>query len=206
MIALKKPDLILLRLEMLKAGYGLEDIEQFVRGVVAYGSLAHSKLEEQLTTLRSEVSPADKADLELALDDEHYFIGEAKKLAHELSIVALYKKLEITVGRAVKIAYPNAPEKKLFKFDHLKDFLKEQGIDASQLSGYTGMNEARVLNNAIKHSGSVSKELAKFPGWKKGDPLSELDKAFGRLAPPSMDYVKALLDALIAQRRKALGH
>jgi hypothetical protein len=201
--SLKKTDLILLRLQMLKAGYGHESIDQFVNGVVAYNSLAHSELEKRKDEIKSENTyPRDIADWEMTFDDEHYFVEEAKKLAHELSIVALYKKIEITVGRAVKIAYPDAPAGSFFKIKELKNFLTNKGIDISRLSGYPGMDETRTLNNAIKHSGTVSEELANY-GWTKGAPLSDLDKAYARLAPICAEYVEALLDELIKERKNA---
>lgn len=62
------------------------------------------------------------------------------------------------------------------------------------------MDETRILNNAIKHQGYVTVAFAVFDDWKKGNPLTNLDKAYSRLVPKCTEYVQPFLDKLIEQR------
>jgi hypothetical protein len=120
----------------------------------------------------------------------------AKSLGDELSIVALYKKVETQTGRIIKKKLPAAATKRLSFFAELSGVLP---FDIKAVGGFAGFNELRLLNNAIKHEGKVSDELAKeFPHWTKGAELSDLDKAFQRLVPEVERYVADLVERLYA--------
>ena len=71
--------------------------------------------------------------------------------------------------------------KTFFRISKLEEHLKNQVCDIRTLSQYQAFNELRLINNAIKHSGIINKELATYPGFKKGQKLTELHKHYYRL-------------------------
>ena len=122
--------------------------------------------------------------------------SDSKALGDELSIVALYKKVERHSGRVIKKQIPSAASKNLSYFNQLSDSLPF-GIDT--IEGFSNFNELRLVNNAIKHGGTVSEELSiKFPNWIENDEISSLDKVFQRLLPGVKLYVADLVEKLYA--------
>lgn len=121
---------------------------------------------------------------------------DARELGYELSIIALYKKVEGHVGRFLHKRLPSAAGKNLSYFAQLCAALP---FDIKTVEGFAGFNELRLLNNAIKHGGVVSDELAKnFPSWKEGEKLTGLDEAFDRLLPEVKRYVADLVEKVYA--------
>lgn len=176
-------------------------VDQLICAVSSFVAQEHQKLSAGAEAIQSQPDEdgVDKEWLIEMLGDDHYFLDEAKKLSHELAIVALYKKVEISTKRAIRFAYPDVDEKSLFKIGKVKKTLKEHGIDITALQNYAGMNETRCINNTIKHSGIVGKELADYPGWKEGTPLTGLDSAYNRLAPCCSLYMDELVGEIIKQ-------
>lgn len=118
----------------------------------------------------------------------------AKALGDELSILALYKKVEAHIGRVIKRRLPTTAKMNLSYFKNLCSALP---FDIKAINGYSGFNELRLLNNSIKHGGKVSSELAKeFPMWKEDDELSGLGDAFQRLLPEVKRYVADFAEKL----------
>lgn len=114
-----------------------------------------------------------------------------------MGVVALYKKIELTTKRAVTLAFSDISQAQLFKIKALKDALKKKGVNLEALPSYPVMDEIRCINNDIKHSGVVGKELSAYDGWTEGQPLVNLDAAYNRLAPLASSYINELIDALI---------
>jgi len=113
-----------------------------------------------------------------------------KNLGDELSIIALYKKVEIHIGKVMKRKIPLASSKKLSYFDQRCKVLPY----IQTVEGYLAFNELRLINNSIKHEGKVSSELAKnFSCWKENDQISGLDNVFKRLCPKVEQYVRNLV-------------
>lgn len=120
----------------------------------------------------------------------------AKALGDELSIVALYKKVETKTGRIVKRHIPAAATKNLSFFKQLCETLP---FDINTVSGFASFNELRLLNNSIKHGEVVSQELAdNFPTWIIGAELKELDSAFARILPGVKTYVSDFVEKVYA--------
>lgn len=129
------------------------------------------------------------------LADESYVLDEVLDLGGQLAIVALYRIVELKTSKMLGWKWTEVDIKKmnLYKADSLaKALRRELGIDIKALLGFAAVDELRLLNNAIKHQGRVSAQLAKYPGWVEGEPLRELGAAYTRLAPSVPGYLKAL--------------
>ena len=147
---------------------------------------------------RMKAYPKDIAEetLQGLYEEESVYGEELADLTSELAIVALYKKLEIDTKRAIKIVFPEQSDRDLFKWETLKNFLRGQGIDIENFSKYSEVDELRIINNCIKHSGIVDGNLSKFGEWKKGEHVTSLDRHFHRLALAAERYMADLTNAL----------
>ena len=85
-------------------------------------------------------------------------------------------------------------------FNDIKNKLKKLfSIDVRMLKNYGDFDELRLLNNAIKHRGTVSDGLSKKLLWtgRKKEKLIELQSHYERLSPLCLAYKNELLDRLI---------
>ena len=80
----------------------------------------------------------------------------------------------------------------------LTNFLRiRKGIVLASVPHYRAIDELRLLNNAIKHTGTVTKELAdKYKRWREGDELSGLDRAYDRFRAKVPVYIFRLAQRL----------
>jgi hypothetical protein len=107
-----------------------------------------------------------------------------KLMADELIIMALYKSIERE--RALVLAEVD----KHIDLGKLSDwrYTVTNFSFLQRLVGAAQIDELRLINNCIKHSGRVSRALSMcHPAWVLGEPLSNLRSAYQRIAP----YVSA---------------
>ncbi|WDZ51501.1 hypothetical protein LF296_01475 [Acinetobacter vivianii] len=196
-------NLKLLQLNGLKSLWGNE-VDRLIDSITSFTVTQTNKLERKYKELQrsTELSDDHAFHIEESIIDEAYELNEIEELAYELAIIALYKKIEITTKKNLKITYPEIDRKKLYKFKKLKKILKDKEIDIESFSNYLAMDELRCLNNSIKHSGEVDSELAKYAGWNENERVDNLQEAYKRLAPKCNDYIKELLDQFIAQQKE----
>jgi hypothetical protein len=126
-----------------------------------------------------------------------YYEGQIRQeqdllfLADELMFLGLYRFIEIERLRVLKRAFPHFGSSRTCSYSRLV----EQFPWLQQLFGSSQVNEIRLINNCIKHSGKVSRELAKFNAiWKESEYLSGLRHAYERLAPYVGAYWVDLVD------------
>jgi len=125
------------------------------------------------------------------LEDRFFMIEEVRKLSDELSILALFKHVEIHTKRVIKRHLPSIDSKKLFNINSLK---QELPFTLEKVTNFNAFNELRLINNAIKHQGKVSAELARnFPSWQEGDEFPRLNNTYLRLYPQVKIYIESLV-------------
>lgn len=178
-----------------------EEIDEFLDHLNASVNRRIKRLEDEYKNLTIDQFE-DPRDIDAYRDH----LGETitlsyatKALGDELSIVALYKKVESKTGRIVKRLIPAATHKNLSIF---KQFCEVLPFDIKTVNGFASFNELRLLNNSIKHGEVVSKELAgNFPIWIVGADLKELDSAFSRIFPGVKTYVSELVESVYAHSK-----
>lgn len=188
-----------------------EEIDHLIEHISHAQAIESNEISQQYRELDydDELSEDNKYDIQENLIDQVEALKAVANLAYELAIIALYKKVEITTKKAIKILYPDIEQKDLYKIDFLKKQLKDKGIDIEAFTNYEAMNELRLINNCIKHSGLVDKKLAKYNGWIEGKPLNyvetteksdgdirklnDIQSAYKRLNPLCKDYLKDLI-------------
>ncbi|OHV95524.1 hypothetical protein AKG95_20495 [Janthinobacterium lividum] len=135
--------------------------------------------------------PRDIDGYRMHIEDQAFYAGEVRKLGHELCIVALYRQIEIHTKRVAKRNFPDLNERQLFNIASMKSALP---FDLETLPHFAAFDELRLFNNAIKHEGRVSDDLAKkFPTLSIGAELVDLDKVYDRLLPLVQQYTKAFV-------------
>lgn len=175
-----------------------EDIDEFLDYLNTSVNRRIGRLEKEIQNLAPERF-IDSRDMEPYREHLYDLAASAyavKSLGDELSIIALYKKVEIHTGRIVKRIIPAAASVNISYFGTL---CKTLPFDINTVNGFAGYDELRLLNNSIKHDGKVSVELAsKYPHWARGAELRDLDVVFQRLLPEVKKYVADLAEKLHA--------
>ena len=109
-----------------------------------------------------------------SLNDEIVQLIEVADISKKLAVVGLYMIVENFTKRIMKCLYHDLDEKtrkKKLHYLYIWDVLKKElnnlcGLDLSEVSEYSVIDELRCLNNDIKHSGYVGEDLSAFLSWK----------------------------------------
>ena len=112
-------------------------------------------------------------------------------LVDELMFLGLYRFVEIERIRVLNQAFPQFRVNRRCSYSRLVEHFPW----LQQLFGSSQINEIRLINNCIKHSGKVSRELATVnPVWKESEDITGLRAAYERLAPYVGAYWVDLID------------
>jgi len=116
----------------------------------------------------------------------------------EMRIIFAYKHLEINIKRLLRLAYENVDVKMLSNWENLKNFLKSKSIDVTNLSGYSEVNELRLVNNQVKHSDVLKKEVKLIPEFVGSDSiqLDPLERFYNRVKQTPLAFLKSLTGAV----------
>src|SRR5262249_39729683 len=168
----------------------VEAIDRFRAHVHDAAAAERRSIERRANNLPSEIQ-------EFLADDLHE-LNAISDLADELSIVALYSVVEINTGQILAHRFGPAARKNASNVKTLCKFLmQQQSIDIKRIPHYRTVNELRLLNNAVKHAGRVTAELAKeYPRWKQGRKLTGVGAAYERLRRPVPSYIFRLAERL----------
>lgn len=137
-----------------------------------------------------------------SIENSRFTLDESAKLSCQLAVVALYMKIELRIKRACCIAYREIKIEQLYKMHYLEKQLKRRRIKIRDLPHFPSFDELRCINNDIKHGGVVGEELAKYPGWKLGDNLSNIDIVYERIAPGCQSFIFELIQAMIDRNKE----
>ena len=133
--------------------------------------------------------------------DEAAVASDTRDLADELAVVGLYRVVEHNTAKLIdqRLGAGTAQARAIYKWNKLRRLLKRQlNVDHKKLPCHDAVNELRCVNNAVKHAGRVTKDLAAFGGWTRGDPLGALGPVYDRLVPHVIEYLEALADSVLA--------
>ena len=134
------------------------------------------------------------------IEDRYMLLREVDNLGGQLLVVALFRQTELHIKRVVKRTLPNIDTSKLFNFKSLKSAIP---FDIQTLRNFASFNELRMLNNSVKHQGTVSDELStNFSNWKLGENLNGLDGAYERLKPEITVFIAGFVAGCYEAKRK----
>lgn len=138
----------------------------------------------------------EKNEMLYYMEDDGYFEEKTEELAAELTIIALYKTIEISIKDMMRHSglFTDAEIRNCYKTKELKRVFRKKVCAINKLNGFNEYDELRCINNEIKHSARVGRELAKFPYWKKGDKLKVPIDVYKRLEPEVSQFIKEVSD------------
>lgn len=128
--------------------------------------------------------------------DDVYLLNDVKILSEQLAIISLHKLVEIRTVYEVSFHITSEEIKKqLHRIDIMKSELRKLGVQLNSIKYFKEMDELRLINNCIKHSGVANKGLLKY-GWQVGDKFENLTKkidGFKKIVPEFIyDFVERL--------------
>jgi hypothetical protein len=162
------------------AQYGVDDIDRFREQV-------HDGCAERLRALerRAESLPPEAQEF---LADDASELDIISGLADQLSIVALYRVVEINTGRMLAHEFGKAAAKRASTITEVEKLLKDKkDLELARVPHYRAIKQLRLLNNAIKH---------KDRRWHEGEDLNTLAKAYVRLRAKVPAYIFRLAERM----------
>lgn len=121
---------------------------------------------------------------------------EILELVEDMQIVALYKSVEITMQKILKVSeLPLYNNNKLNFFKLISH--PDLNVDIYKIYGYSAFNELRLINNCIKHSGRVSRDLSKYGDWIFDSKITQSSLAYERLKQDVQRFVLEWGDELV---------
>ena len=155
------------------AEYDVDEINRF-REHVHEGSAERQQALER----RAELLPPEAQEF---LADEVSELDIISCLADELSIVALYRSVEINTGRMLAHEFGKRAARAASDVRQLEKFLRNRkGIELTRVPHYRAIDQLRQLNNAIKHSDEH---------WREGKNRRTLYNAYASLSPKVPAYI-----------------
>jgi len=128
---------------------------------------------------------------------EHQLLEDIREMSEQLAIIALYRVVELNMKQMLMWRYEPEEVDKLRSIDKIENRLQKDGINLKDITDFKTADETRLLNNAIKHKNKVTKELAKYRGWREGDELKNLRHAYNRLSPKIPKFLEALAEKTV---------
>ena len=165
------------------------------------------KIEADLSKAAKEIEAdpglgQDEKDFQIhSLGDDIYIAELTTSLAGEMMVIALFKTTEIAIkGMAASSdLFTKTELASFYKVDQLKKAMKATVCDLTKLLGFKAYDELRCINNAIKHSGVASKELARYANWREGQKLDGLNDHYARLKNDVIVFVEELQKKILAK-------
>jgi len=170
-----------------------DEIDEFIEHLEVSTRRRLKRLDEEYRNLTEDQfeDPHDLLSYRDHIGEMSMSTEAARSLGGQLSIVALYKKVEAHTSRVIKKKISRAATKNLSYFKQLCEVLP---FPIQSVNGFDSFNELRLLNNSIKHGGVVSQELASaFPEWTHNTEIESIGDSYTRLLPGVKQYVSDLV-------------
>lgn len=162
-----------------------------------------AKMEEtdpdRYSTLKEE---ADRMEISLDLQryeyiESIYFNDDQLTALAEMKIIYAYKLFEISLKKLLRASL-SVNTYSFYKWDTVLNFLNEKGIKAHTLKGYEDILQLKAVNNALKHTDELTKQLLAIPEFRKKERLSyvELDQFYKRVKPAPRAFIESLAYAI----------
>jgi hypothetical protein len=175
-------------------------IDQFVRAVMNELERRRRQDEASLESVRSAYEAERDYELfKMVCAGEHDIeeIDDLQELLYELVILSIHRSIEVERKRVLVERLPSLDPEQLSNWRYVAKAVPW----VSELCGSAAVDEFRLLSNCIKHSGRVSRALARHNSqWQEGASLAEFRKAYERLAPFVGAYWVDLVERAKAQQ------
>lgn len=195
----------MLNIKKLRVRLATHYYHEVIDGIYESSVAQRSQLEADLRNRAADVEadealePDERENVLSSFDDELFIADLTTELAGEMMVVALFKTSEISIKNMATFSglFTEKQVASFYRFSELSSNLKNKVCDIKTLRNYTSFNELRCINNSVKHSDKVNKELASFPGWVEGKKLTDLHAHYRRLKDDVIKFVEEIQDAII---------
>lgn len=161
---------------------------QLVAAFVATSNV--SRRQAELDTTRLFVEQLEHHEGSERYGDRLLIIREIHELSQELAIVSAFRVAELNINRLSRWLSKTYTNYTWPSFSQL--LVNRTGVSLLAIAGARGVDELRLLNNAVKHRGKVTQALAAYPNWVAGERLQRLDQALERLGPSIPVFIEDL--------------
>lgn len=135
-----------------------------------------------------------------SLIEDNRYLEEELTALFEIKIIYSYKHLEINLKQLIGLAYPNEKTGKFYKWENLIQFFASKNIEVSKIKEYKGINQLRIVNNAIKHSGRISDQsinsILEFTG-KTEFYYEDLERFYLRVNKLPLNFLNSLKNKIL---------
>lgn len=130
------------------------------------------------------------------LSDELNNLEDVFKYGELLLILGLYRSVEL-IQKNIFIRYvPGINERSLSYFKNLStSYNNVTHKNIADLPFHESVNELRLINNCIKHSGKVDDDLSNYNGWVEGQEIVSVKNKYNNLKKDIPKYLYDLADS-----------
>lgn len=154
---------------------------------------------ENQMDLKKPSTDTDHQELEMKrisfIQDIYYLENELHAL-YEIKIIYAFKHLETNIKKLLSAAYNDKGVNKQFTWEKLITYLRSKNIDQNHLENYLPVNELRLVNNVIKHSGNLNDQsLNGIPEFKEVEdksPYRVLQEFYDRVKSAPLKFLEDL--------------
>ena len=153
-----------------------------------------SQLKTRLSKLYIEKPKLINQDLSNCAMDI-YFLERDLLALSEMKIIYAFKSFETHLVWLLKASYSPELNKRIYKWETIKDFLNSKKIRISDIDGFEEINQLRIVNNSIKHSIKSKpadlKNIKEFQG-KESLAYQDFLNFYKRVEGSIMTFISAL--------------
>lgn len=181
--------------------FSYEKIKTLYGNITKYNE-EHLENDKQLMfeEIQRDLSDMPQDSIEAFVDDVKdwaYFSEESIIILTHLMIVGLYSNYEKTLKLMLRKSglYTDGEINSIFRYQALIDLFSRHHINYEDISDpdFIKVDEIRLLNNSIKHSGKVDQNLANRNSiWVVNDEIGDLAEHFIRLYDSPSVYLLKL--------------
>ncbi len=157
--------------------------------------------EPRINELKAQIK-SDKKALGYMKHMELFMLEEKLLAISKMRIVHAYIHFEIHLKQLIRLCYSefeNINKTPLNRWDLIKAFLKSKDIILQEISNYDQINQLRLLNNVIKHSGdSTHKTITGFSEFKNKKTFThtDLNQFYTRIEYSGSNFLKSLVNQI----------
>jgi len=132
------------------------------------------------------------------LSDEYWSIEHLNALS-EMTVVYLFKSVEITMKTLIHTAYPQINTKDFYQWDNMASYFKNINIKISDFDGYEEVLQLKKVNNSIKHNNTINEDINKIRDFTGETQFTfkNISNFNGRIKPKIQNFVKLLGQEII---------
>jgi hypothetical protein len=96
------------------------------------------------------------------LHSDEYWSSEHLNALSEMTVVYLFKSVEITMKTLIHTAYPQINTKDFYQWNNMASYFKSINIKISDFEGYEEVLQLKKVNNSIKHNNTINEDINKI--------------------------------------------